>query len=188
MRIPKADLSILKTGDQKCAVGTELQRGDGSCARLVAFSAGACADCWPEIGPSASPDMRAAAAYVLERRQPDELVVARGSHVFFGLSYYLRQTETPLLAVAQHGRDGMFGMEHLVDNELITFAELAVRRPAALWIVDSATFATIASKNMAAAPASEWSTVTTRSFASDYNFEQPILVSYLRPRSRGGDQ
>lgn len=152
---------------------------------LALFSLGACADCWPELGPSANADMRGAAAYIREHRRPNEMVVARGSNVFFELSYYLRGDGAPLLAVERRDRTGMFGSAHLADDELITFAGLAARRPAAVWLVDSPTFAGVASKNMAPTARSQWQALSQESFASDFRFEQPIVVSYLRPRYEG---
>lgn len=155
-------------------------------AALAAFSIGACADSWPELGHSSSPDMRGAAEYIHEHRQAGDMAVARGSNVFFELSYYLRGDAAPLLAAANHSRGGMFGLEHFADDDLITFAELLAQRPAGAWIVESETFAAIGSKNMASPSPRQWETVSRRSFTSDYNFERPIVVSYLRPRSKEG--
>lgn len=70
----------------------------------------------------------------------------------------------------------------LVGDSEAEMRSLATRPPSDVYLVESDTFAALASLNRPEFPAEKWETVGHKIFTRDFNWESPIVVSQVRTR------
>ena len=147
---------------------------------LAALSACACYDNWFLINTSAQPGMRAATRFILDHRTTGEPIVAQTPYVFFGLKYYARGTDRPLLCVHVLRRQVQYGSEQLHDEELVTPEQLALVDQSGIWLVTSDSY----NPSLIVTPPipDRWERVGSWSFDQDRWLERPIQVVHYRIR------
>jgi hypothetical protein len=151
-------------------------------AMLVVWSAFSYVEAYADVGPERNPGMRAAAAWIVEHRRDDELVVSQTPFEFFKLAYYLRGSSSPpLLYVKEPRREKQRGTAQLVDSDLATREEIFRRQPQGLWIVTSNSFAPPGPTRIDLPEG--WEVVEEREFAQDFWLERPLLVRHCRWKS-----
>jgi mannosyltransferase len=105
-------------------------------AAMIAASLYGCHGSWDEIGPHASPGMRAAISYLLTQCASDEPIVTVDKVAFLESSYYLRGKRQPL-----YMRSDASAMRVLERSAHITVADailpeaLSSRKPNRVWLV-----------------------------------------------------
>ena len=148
---------------------------------LLLWSAYSYVESYASVGPDGNPGMRAAAAFILENRRDDELVVSETPFEFFKLVYYLRHSAPPLLCVRELGRDHQRGSAQLLDSELTTHEALFQRQPQGLWIVTSNSYGVAEGRIVLP---EGWEVVDQREYAQDFWIERPLQLRHCRLKPR----
>ncbi|QDU09848.1 hypothetical protein [Gimesia aquarii] len=139
---------------------------------------------WDMIGKNNKPGMRAAIHYILQNKKPNELIIAETPFIFFLAQYYARNQTPVFLANERKDRFLVNGESQLLNSDMITPEEVALKKPTGIWLISSDSYMTF-SKNKFPADCvdSEIMILSTKdplSFKQDLYWESPVeLYHYI---------
>lgn len=134
---------------------------------------------WSELGPGHQPGMRGATAYALKQLGPNELMIARERHVFFGMNYYAGQeNQVSTLLASTRDPTTLRGGEALSTNDLVTPEGLVSREASGVWIFTTSAYSDPQRADFEIPDS--WMLVDEKVFAQDYFWESAISVRHYR--------
>ncbi len=116
--------------------------------------------------------------FILNHCAADETVVAQTPFEFFKLRHLLRNGPVPRLAAPTRDRRALRGAALLLDEELMTPADILQSSAAGLWLVTSESYQ--ASSEIAVPLPTEWHRIEQRDFEQEYYWERPVRVTHFR--------
>lgn len=128
--------------------------------------------------PTEPAGMSSVRDFILKHCAADETVVAQTPFEFFKLKHALRNGPAPRLVAPTRDRRALRGAALLLDEELVTPADILHSSMAGLWLVTSESYQ---SDGETAVPLpTEWHRIEQRDFEQEYYWERPVRVTHFR--------